>query len=201
MKARHTAHLAAVVLACASTLGVLGGPTVAAGAAADEPASLEASALYAPAGTDLLLRFTALQPPTRFEKVQVKAWAPGADEAETWNFFDVAVTDGTAALRLNHVRRGDRLQIRAHFKDGPQQHLETETIVMRRPDLAVTQIGVPNDIVRTRAFQVSVAVAEVGGDTGADGRVTLYDGTSAVASTALSIEPGESRAGTPCTPR
>jgi hypothetical protein len=92
--------------------------------------------------------------PAVLEKVQVKAWAAGGDEAKTRNFFDVASPGGVATLRLRGLAGGDRLDVRAHLKDGPQHNLEAAATVLRRPDLTVTGIDVPADVVRTRPFDV-----------------------------------------------
>ena len=64
------------------------------------------------------------------------------------------------------------------MKDGRQYNVDAETIVLRRPDLTVEGIEVTDDIVRTRAFDVKVAVAEEGGDVGASARLLLFDGAS-----------------------
>lgn len=183
-------RLFARAVALAALIVALGAAAPRASAAGEDPYSLQAEALFGEAGTDLMLRVGGPSRRTLLDKVQVKAWPSGGGEAETWNFFDVIPREGAPALSLPGVARGDRLQIRAHVKDGRQHNLEAYTTVLRRPDLALTQIDVPADIVRTRAFEVAATVAEVGGDVGADARVTLYDGPSAVADTAVTVGPG-----------
>ena len=79
-----------------------------------------------------------------------------------------------------------------HVKDGPQHNLEAETTVLRRPDQTVTKIEVPDDIVRTRQFDVHVSVAETGGDTGASARLRLLDGDAVVGEIAFAIGAGGS---------
>ncbi len=80
---------------------------------------------------------------------------------ETRNFFDVPVEDGVATIPLAGRERGDRIEVLAHIDARPQQNLEAETVVLRRPDLTVTQIDVPEDLVRTHAFEAVAMVAEV----------------------------------------
>jgi gamma-glutamyltranspeptidase/glutathione hydrolase len=183
-------------LALAASMLALGIPVSGARAAAGDPYSMQAQALLSPSGTDLTLRVDGPVRPEVLEKVQVKAWASGAEEADTQNFFDVASPDGVATLRLTGLERGERLEIRVHVKDGPQHNLEAETTVLRRPDLTVTGIDVPADVVRTRAFDVTATVAEVGGDVGADARVTLFDGPVALAEVAVTVAAGSTSAAT-----
>jgi gamma-glutamyltranspeptidase / glutathione hydrolase len=179
-------------LALAASIAALGSFASGAGAAGSDPYSLRAEALLSSTQTDLTLRVDGPELPALVEKVQVKAWPSGSDKAETRNFFDVPLEEGDATLHLTGRQRGELLQIRAHVKDGPQHNLETETTVKRRPDLMVTQIDVPGDLVRTRAFDVTVHVAEDGGDVGADARVLLFDGanTTALAATDVTVPAG-----------
>jgi gamma-glutamyltranspeptidase / glutathione hydrolase len=179
-------------LALAASIAALGSFASGAGAAGSDPYSLRAQALLSPTQTDLTLRVDGPELPAELEKVQVKAWSAGSDEAETRNFFHVTLKDGVTTLHLTGRQRGELLQIRAHVKDGPQHNVETETTVKRRPDLTVTQIDVPGDVVRTRAFDVTVHVAEDGGDVGAQARVLLFDGanTTALAATDVTVPAG-----------
>src|SRR5215207_8858159 len=73
-----------------------------------------------------------------------------------------------------------------------QHNLETETTVLRRPDLTVTKIEIPDDIVRTRQFDVRVSVAETGGDTGASARLRLLDGDALVGEIPFMLAAGAS---------
>ena len=176
----------------AATIVAVGGLSPGALAADSGPYSLHARALLSASETELSLRIDGPVVPSVLEKVQVKAWSAGADEAVTRNFFDVAAPGGLATLRLSGHSRGDRLEIQAHVKDGPQFNLDAATTVLRRPDLTVTHIEVPADVVRTRAFDVTAAVAEVGGDVGAQGRVELFDGASTIplANSAVTVTAG-----------
>jgi gamma-glutamyltranspeptidase/glutathione hydrolase len=176
-------------LVLASTLA-LGSSVSGASAAGGDGYSLQAQALLSPSGTDLVLTVTGPASPAVLEKVQVKARPAGAQGADTQNFFDVASPDGVATLRLTGLERGERLEIRVHVKDGPQHNLEAETTVLRRPDLTVTGIDVPADVVRTRAFDVTATIAEVGGDVGADAHVTLFDGPVALAEGTVTVGAG-----------
>jgi gamma-glutamyltranspeptidase/glutathione hydrolase len=179
-------------LALAASIAALASFASGAGAAGSDPYSLQAQALLSSTQTDLTLRVDGPELPAVLEKVQVKAWPAGSDEAETQNFFDVPLEEGAATLHLTGRERGELLQIRAHVKDGPQHNLEAETTVKRRPDLTVTRIDIPADVVRTRAFDVTVHVAEDGGDLGAQARVLLFDGasTTALAATHVTVPAG-----------
>jgi gamma-glutamyltranspeptidase/glutathione hydrolase len=121
----------------------------------------------------------------------VKAWPPGGGEPRTQLFFDVPLEDWAATIPLSGRARGERLEVRAHLDVRPQHNLDAETTVLRRPDLTVTEVVVPDDVVRTRGFDVTATVAEVGGDTGALARVELRDGETLLASTYVLIAAGE----------
>jgi len=96
--------------------------------------SLSALALLGPDGTDISLTVTsdASAVPELLEKVQVKAWPLGDGDVETKNYFDVPAPGGVATLSFRRLDRLQRVQIRAHVKDGSQNVLETETIVQYR---------------------------------------------------------------------
>lgn len=189
--AQAFARVVLASLGLAASLLVLGAFVSGAGAAGANPFSLETEALLSPAGTDVTVRVDGAVRPAVLEKVQVKVWPAGGAEAETSNYFDVASPDGVATLRLTRPARGDRLEVRVHVKDGPQHNLDADTIVRRRPDLTVTRIDVPADIVRTRAFDVTATVAEDGGDVGANARLELFDGVTRVAASDVAVAAGD----------
>ena len=171
---------------------VLGSLVSGAGAAWPGAYSLDARALLSAAETELTLRVEGPTVPAVLEKVQMKFLARDGVETVTRNLFDVEVLDGVATIQLNGPTRGGALQIRVHVKDGPQHNLETETTVLRRPDLTVTKIEIPDDIVRTRQFDVRVSVAETGGDTGASARLRLLDGDALVGEIPFMLAAGAS---------
>jgi gamma-glutamyltranspeptidase / glutathione hydrolase len=174
-------------LALAGLIVALGCLASGAGAAGSDPYSMQAQALLSQTETDLTLRVDGPVLPAVLEKVQVKAWPTGSDEAETLNFFDVESPGGVATLHLTGLERGERLQIRVHVKDGPQHNLDARTTVLRRPDLTVSRIDVPADVVRTQPFDVTVEVAEVGGDVGANALVELFDGVTRIAASEVAV--------------
>src|SRR5215211_7059066 len=182
---RKRARIRPAALALGVLILVLGNFASAAGAAGSDAYSLRAEALFSPSATELTLAVDGPVLPKSLEKVQVKV-----DGSPTRNFFDVASPDGLAALALSEREPGDRLQIRAHVKDGPQHNLQTTATVLRRPDLTVTGVEVPDDIVRTHAFDVKVKVAEVHGDVGANARVELFDGVTRVAASDVAVAAG-----------
>ncbi|HEX2291720.1 MAG TPA: gamma-glutamyltransferase [Gaiellaceae bacterium] len=185
--ARPLGAFALRTLALAASAVALGSLASDAPAAGGEPFSLDAQALLSPAGTALTLRVEGPTVPSRLENVQVKTAG-----SATRNYFDVAAPAGVAKLDLLWPDRGDRLELHVHVKDGPQHNLEAEATVLRRPDLTVTEISVPADVVRTRTFGVTTTVAEVGGDVGATAQVALFDGagTTPLAESAVTVVPG-----------
>jgi gamma-glutamyltranspeptidase / glutathione hydrolase len=160
--------------------------------AQDDPYSLSARALLGPAGTDVYITVSsATQPlPQQFEKIQVKAWPLDEGDVATHNYFDVPAPGGVATVHLAGLVRLQRLEIRAHVKDGNQNNLEAETQVLLRPDLVVSAIAVPPDVVRRHPFDVAVTVAERAGDTGASATVTLFDDSISIGSSAVEVAAG-----------
>jgi len=184
---RHFAGLVLRALVLAASIVALGNFASGAGAAGSDPYSIQAQALLSSSRVDLGLRIQGPTLPAALEKVQVKAWLAESGKAETRNFFDVPSPGGVATIHLAGRTRGEQLEVSVHVKDGPQHNLEASTTVLRRPDLTVTRIDVPADVVRTRAFDVNATVEEVGGDVGADARVQLFDGASPVALADLDV--------------
>jgi gamma-glutamyltranspeptidase / glutathione hydrolase len=175
-------------LAFTCVLAALGSFTSGASAAGSGPYSLEARALLSASRTDLALRVGGPDLPPHLEKVQAKAWRADGNGVVTRNFFDVPAPNGVAALALDGPNRGDRLEVSAHLKNGQQYNLEAETIVLRRPDRTVERIDRPDDVVRTRPFDVTVTVGETGGDVGAHAQLALFDGAN---TTPLAVSPVE----------
>jgi gamma-glutamyltranspeptidase/glutathione hydrolase len=186
----RSGRLALVFVVLAMSIVALGALASGAGAAEEYPYSLEAEALFSPEATDLTLRVDGPTQASILEMVQVKAWPRGGGEAQTRVFFNVPLADGVATIPLTGRERGERLEVRAHIDVRPQQNLDAETMILRRPDLTVTQIDIPQDVVRTRAFGVNVIVAEVGGDMGAAARVELFDGATPLGNSDVFVTPG-----------
>jgi gamma-glutamyltranspeptidase / glutathione hydrolase len=184
-------RLALAFLVLITSIIALAAVVPGAGATGEDPYSLEAEALFSPEATDLTLRVDGPIQPSVLEMVQVKAWPRGGGEPQTQLFFDVPLEDWATTIPLSGRARGERLEVRAHLDVRPQHNLDAETTVLRRPDLTVTEVVVPDDVVRTRGFDVTAMVAEVGGDTGALARVELRDGDTLLASTDVVIAAGE----------
>jgi gamma-glutamyltranspeptidase/glutathione hydrolase len=148
---------------------------------------MQARALLSSTQTDVTLRVDGPVRPAVLQKVQIKAWPAAPEEAVTRNFFDVKSPGGVATLHLTGRERGELLQIRAHVKDGPQHNVEATAAVLRRPDLTVSRIDVPADVVRKHPFDVTVAVAEVGRDVGAHALVELFDGVTRIGASEVTV--------------
>jgi gamma-glutamyltranspeptidase/glutathione hydrolase len=179
-----------------AVLVALGSFVAGAGAAQSDPYSLHAEALLSASGTDVALRVGGPTPPTLLEKIQIKTRLNESDEPTTRNFFDVPSPGGEAMLHLASVPRGAELEVRAHVKDGPQHNLAATATVRRRPDLSIARIDVPADVVRTRPFNVTAVIEEVGDDVGAAARVELFDGSnpSPLAASHVFVPPGATTA-------
>lgn len=174
-------------LALVGSIVALGSLASGAGAAGSDPYSMQAQALLSSTQTDVTLRVDGPVRPAVLQKVQIKAWPIGAEEAVTRNFFDVQSPGGVATLHLIGRERGELLQIRAHVKDGPQHNVDATATVLRRPDLTVSRIAIPADVVRTHPFDVTVEVAEVGRDVGAHALVELFDGVTRTGASEVTV--------------
>jgi gamma-glutamyltranspeptidase / glutathione hydrolase len=174
-------------LALAGSIVTLGSFASGAGAAGSDPYSMQAQALLSSTQTDVTLRVDGPVRPAVLQKVQIKAWPAGAEEAVTRNFFDVKSPGGVATLRLTGRERGELLQIRAHVKDGPQHNVDATATILRRPDLTVSRIAIPADVVRAHPFDVTVEVAEVGRDVGAKALLELFDGVIRIGASEVTV--------------
>jgi gamma-glutamyltranspeptidase/glutathione hydrolase len=156
------------------------------------PYSLGMQALLGAGQTDISLAVAAdgRPLPDRFEKVQLKSFTAGGELVQTENLFDVQIEDGRALITRSGLERGQRLEVKAHIKDGSQNVLASETTVALRPDLTVARIEAPDRVVRKHAFTLTAVVAEIGGDTGALARVSVYDGSTPLESRPVTVPAG-----------
>jgi gamma-glutamyltranspeptidase / glutathione hydrolase len=172
------------------------GPGASLATSANSPSSarytLSARALLGPAGTDVYVTVSrdAEPTPALFDKVKLKARPLATGEVQTRNFFDVPAPGGVATLHLDGLVRAQRVEVSAHVKDGPQNNLETEAFVRRRPDLVVRDVIVPSDVTRRQTFDVRIVVAEADDDTGATAVVTLSDGITELGQQLVSVGAG-----------
>jgi gamma-glutamyltranspeptidase/glutathione hydrolase len=180
------------VLALA-VLPVRGALVSASQAAGDDP-TLSAVALLGNDGVDVYLTVSSPSGPApdSLEKVQVKALPFDGDHLRTENYDDLPAPGGVAVLHVATLARHRPLQITAHVKTGNQNNLETDAVVLLRPDLTVLNASAPSDVVRRASFTVDARVAEIDGDIGASATATLFDGPAQLASTTVTVGAGSS---------
>src|SRR5437868_5201517 len=132
------------------------------------PYSLVAHALLGSDGTDITLTVSSdgAPVPTDLPKVQLKALPFAGETLRTNNYFDLPAPGGVASLHVAGVVRHRPLHFLVHVKEGSQNNLETETLVLLRPDLTVATLSAPADVVRRQSFAVTATIGELGGDTG-----------------------------------
>ena len=138
-----------VLAAAIAVVGVVVAPTPAA-SPGEGPYSLTAVALLGSDGTDVYLTVSSTTDPVpdRIDKVQLKALPFDGDQLRTSNYFDLLAPGGIAVLHVGDLGRHRQLQLLAHVKEGSQNNVEATTQVMLRPDLAVTSVSAPADVVR-----------------------------------------------------
>jgi gamma-glutamyltranspeptidase/glutathione hydrolase len=158
------------------------------------PYSLTALALLGSDGTDVYLTVSSPTDPIpdHLDKVQLKALPFGEDNLRTSNYFDVSAPRGVAMLHIPALARHRPLHVLVHLKEGTQNNVEAETHVMLRPDLTVTALSTPTDVVRRQQFAATATVAEVAGDSGASATATLFDGEVQLAAKPVTVAAGSS---------
>jgi gamma-glutamyltranspeptidase/glutathione hydrolase len=67
--------------------------------------------------------------PDHLEKLQVKIWPRGDGSVDVSNESDVAAPGGVATVRLPRLALLQRVEVRAHVKNGSQNALEAENVV------------------------------------------------------------------------
>ena len=67
--------------------------------------------------------------PDHLEKLQVKIWPRGEGPVDVSNEADVAAPGGVATVRLPRLSLLQRVEVRAHVKNGSQNALEAENVV------------------------------------------------------------------------
>jgi gamma-glutamyltranspeptidase / glutathione hydrolase len=152
------------------------------------PYSLSVQALLGGEQTALYLRLSSdgRPLPEALEKVQLKAFSAQDEHLLTENLFDVPAPGGVALITRPDLERADRVDVKAHVKDGDQNELVAETRVALRPDLTV-QLDAPGRVVRRQAFDVDVSITEVAGDTGAQATVSVFDGVELLATRHVAV--------------
>jgi gamma-glutamyltranspeptidase / glutathione hydrolase len=156
------------------------------------PYALAAQALLGGDQTDIYLAVSSdgAPVPDTLEKVQLKAFSLDGRLVSTQNFFDVAAPDGAAALHQTGFDRGQVLQVKAHVKAGNQNNVEAEARIRLRPDLTVAGIDAPARVVRKQPFGLTASIGEIGGDTGADAIVSVFDGSDRLAAQTVALAAG-----------
>jgi gamma-glutamyltranspeptidase/glutathione hydrolase len=164
-------------------------PALAGGGPSQTDFSLSARALLGSDGTDIYLTISSatVPVPDRIEKVQLKALPFEGDTLRTSNYFDLPAPGGVAVLNVGGLARHRPLHLIAHVKGGDQNNVEADALVLLRPDLAVTSLSAPAEVVRRQSFTLTATVAELAGDTGASATATLFDGATQLASAPVTV--------------
>jgi hypothetical protein len=157
-------------------------------------------ALQGPKGGDLALTVdrateSGCAIPAALKKVQVKLFGLDGALASTRNLSDVPADSGNVDLALGAVGRGQRVEVELLLQGADSRRtyvLRGATIVRLRPDLVVEAVAVPRVVFATRTFTVTARVAEVNGDTGATGSLSLAHGSTILGTTPITVDAGGS---------
>ena len=181
-------RLRILILALAG-FGILSVPAVATPQHAN-PYSLTAVALLGSHGTDVYLTVSSStgSVPDRIAWLELKALPINGRHLSMRLYLNVRAPGGAAVLHVWRLQRHQRLEIVAHVKLGPQNKAEAKTQVLLRPDLTVSKVSVPDDVVRRHPIAVTATVDEIAGDSGASATATLFDGSELLASKPVTVD-------------
>lgn len=110
------------------------------------------------------------------EKVQLKISTGAGKGVKTRNYTNPEQS-GTFAVSVSGLSRGDIVDIQVNVRDAETNKMEVvqfTTPVRRSPDLAVTRIDAPPNVIAGQPITVMATITEVNGDTGARAACKLY---------------------------
>jgi hypothetical protein len=158
---------------------------------------LSVRALTGPQGADVALTVAPVDgsgcvEPDALKEVQVKVYSLDGQLKSTRNLSNVRAATGKADLDLGIVERGQRVAAKVLVQPASSQTyvLRDTTTTLLRPDLVVKDSTSPSVVFATRAFTVDAVVAELNGDVGANATLVLTDGSTTLASAAVTVEAG-----------
>jgi hypothetical protein len=175
-----------VALGAASAAAADGGASAAPCTVADEsPFTLALRALTDPRETELAATVTprpaACGFPEALKNIQVKTFSLAGELIETRTIKAMPAPGGHAIVHLPQLHRNQRLELVSLV----QTEDTVRTVVLRgatpvrlRPDLAVTSLDVPSQIVSGKAFTVEASVGELKGDIAVTAEAVLRRGDS-----------------------
>ena len=184
-------HRACVALVRAASVGcflVAAAAATGAASAADPtscvspteaPYSMSLASLTGPGGAELALHVDAPTGCTTVETlqhVQLKVFNGDGSLDDVTNLRDVPSPGGTATLELGPVPRSRRVAVQVLVQTGTPgrtEVLRAETTTRLRPDLVIEAVYAPPQTLTTRPVDVSVTIAERGGDSDATATVSL----------------------------
>ncbi|HEX7833708.1 MAG TPA: hypothetical protein VF787_28905 [Thermoanaerobaculia bacterium] len=132
--------------------------------------------------------FDPAQSRGNIDKVQLKAKSIG-----TINDNHLS-NDGTYTVMLTHAGRGETINITAHVSgiDGRRTDVVSVSEVAKlRPDLKVTSLSVPPDVVVGSPTMINATIVELNGETGARATCALrVDGTTVDSASNIWVDAG-----------
>jgi Glycosyl hydrolase catalytic core len=193
---RRDVRLSGLGLAAAALLGALGlAPEAAHGSSAQCPAAaygLSLQALTGPAGADLTIRVASTTPeclpPERLGEVDVTIYTLRGRVQRTLARTDVAAPGGTATLHIGKAAR--RQRVAARVVAAPDLVLRGQTRTLLRPDLVLTSVQAPRQVLSGRVFTLAVRVTARAADVATSATVTATAGATVLATVPVSLRPG-----------
>ena len=200
-RSAHRARRWLAALALVPAIGVVGaGAAQGAPAAGNaKPYSLSASAVLAKDGTtQLKLKVTSNDAtyavPSAIKQLQLKSFAATGDLLFTKNVSDVPTPGGATTLTRTDLKAGQPIKLQALAQTGSTKNtqvLETTTVVLKQPDLTVTNASGPAQVAPNAPVSIMADIAELNGDLGASGTVTLSEGATVLDHMAVSVAAGQ----------
>jgi hypothetical protein len=130
--------------------------------------------------TELALTLTGCRPPAVLRSVRVDLLPAGGPPRRLLAVRGIPAPAGRTSLRLPALARHRRLRVTVLFRRGPG--LSATALVRLRPNLVVTAVSAPRQVLAGEGFTVAAQVAETNGDLGATARLGVEDGETPLGS-------------------
>ena len=154
-----------------------------------EPYSISLLALQGPNATDVYVTVQTSDAdfpvPPSLKKLQVKVFNSDGKLITVENTKDVPVTGDQATVSLAGLADARRVEVQVHIKTDQtvdEEVLDGSADVLKRPDLVVSAIDAPAQVILNTSFSVGATIRETNLEVGATATVTLWEGATPLGS-------------------
>lgn len=125
---------------------------------------------------------------TEVKKIQVKAYYTDGSAKFTRNFFNLTAVNGAVLIQFDDLMRGEQVDVNVHLDKGRGE--DNSTVVLLRPDLAVSSASYAEKVVAGDTLQVNATIHEMNLDAGAEATVVLMKGESVLDTMSVNVAAG-----------